>query len=300
MRAFIYDKYGYYPKDEFSTSFEYQGWFFKLEICEKSDMEIHSLRLLLNELNQNFEHLGSDIMLTRDGHYVSNSEYGPVVLVAIKNGEVDFNTLYRIHQLYFQKFSRTRLLISHLRELWLNKINVIEERILLSLPLDDKEYSYMYNLGQYGLGLAENAIQYLLDTSLYYGDQIINTTLAHKRIDSMNSFYLFNPFNLVIDSPMRDLAELYKNNLISLESLYQLLKLYPLSSLDASLLLARCLYPNQIFDILEDYYELKKDVKDRVNYYMDTLNQQEFKLKKIHSFLVKNYKIRPISWLEEK
>ena len=37
MRAFIYDKYGYYPDEEYSTSFEYQGWFFKLEICEKND-----------------------------------------------------------------------------------------------------------------------------------------------------------------------------------------------------------------------------------------------------------------------
>ena len=58
MRAFIYDKYGYYPDEEYSTSFEYQGWFFKLEICEKNDTELYSLRLLLNEINQScFENL---------------------------------------------------------------------------------------------------------------------------------------------------------------------------------------------------------------------------------------------------
>lgn len=298
MRAFIYDKYGYYPNDEFSTSFEYKDWFFKLEISEKTDNEIHSLRLLLNELNQCFDSLGSDIILTRDGHYVSNSEYGPVVLVAIKNGSVNFSTLYQIHQIYYQKFKSIKLMISHIRNLWINKTTTIEERILTSLPIDDKEYSNMYILGEYGLGLAENAIQYLLDTALYYGDEIINTTLTHKRIDDFNSFYLFNPFNLIIDSPMRDLAELYKNDLISLEDLYSLLKKYPLNQQDASLLLARCLFPNQIFDILEDYYELKKDVKDRVNYLFNTLNQREVKLKKIHSFLVKQFSIRPISWLE--
>ena len=54
MRAFIYDKYGYYPDEEYSTSFEYQGWFFKLEICEKNDTELHSLRLLLKEINPLF------------------------------------------------------------------------------------------------------------------------------------------------------------------------------------------------------------------------------------------------------
>ena len=297
MRAFIYDKYGYYPDEEYSTSFEYQGWFFKLEICEKNDTELHSLRLLLNELNQNYDNLGSDIILSRDGHYVSNSEYGPVVLVAIKEGEVNINDLFKMHQLYFQRFNN-KLLISHLRNLWLNKIQNIEERILPILPLDDKEFSLLYNLSEYALGLAENAIQYLLDVALFYGDEIKNTTLSHKRIDELNSFYLFNPFNLIIDSPMRDLAELYKNNILSLEQLFDLLKRYQINSLDASLLFARCLYPNQIFDILEDYYELKKDVKKRVEYYNKTLTQFEFKLRKLHKFLVNNYQIRPISWLE--
>mgnify|MGYP000538915702 FL=1 len=121
----------------------------------------------------------------------------------------------------------------------------------------------------------------------------------HKRIDELNSFYLFNPFNLIIDSPMRDLAELYKNDLLSLEQLYDLLKRYPLTSLDASLLLARCLYPNQIFDLLEDYYELKKDITNRVNQLIISINSKEFKLKKLHKFLVSNYQIRPISWLDK-
>ena len=97
---------------------------------------------------------------------------------------------------------------------------------------------------------------------------------------------------------MRDLAELYKNNILSLEQLFDLLKRYQINSLDAYLFFARCLYPNQIFDILEDYYELKKDVKKRVEYYSNTLTQFEFKLRKLHKFLVNNYQIRPISWLE--
>lgn len=298
MRAFIYDKYGYYPPEEFSTSFEYQGWFFKLEISEKNDAEIHSLRLMLNELNQAFENLGSDVMMTRDGHYVSASKYGPVVLVAIRIGEVDFSTLTKIHSLYLGKFQKTHLMISHLRNLWMHKADVIEERILPSLPKDDKKFSDVHLLGHYALGMAENAVQYLLDTALYYGDEVRLTTLAHKRIDALDSFYLFNPFNFVIDSPMRDFAELYKNSLISMESMYDLLRQYPLDAQAASLLLARCLFPNQIFDILEDYYELKKDIRKRTDLMMDALDSQLLKLKKLHRFLVKNYGIRPVSWLE--
>ncbi|CDC42532.1 spore coat protein [Firmicutes bacterium CAG:449] len=298
MRAFLYDKYGYYPDEEYSTSFTYQGWFFKLEISEKNDYELASLKKLLNDINNSFQNLGSDIVLTRDGHYVTTSEYGPVVLVAIKEGKVTIDTLFKMHQMFYNQF-QNQLTVSYLRNLWLNKINTIEERIIPSLPNDNKEFSSLYILSMYALGSAENAIQYLLDIIYYYGNEIKNTSLVHKRIDELNSFYLFNPFNLIIDSPMRDLAELYKNDLLSLEQLYDLLKRYPLTSLDASLLLARCLYPNQIFDLLEDYYELKKDITNRVNQLIISINSKEFKLKKLHKFLVSNYQIRPISWLDK-
>lgn len=298
MRAFLYDKYGYYPDEEYSTSFTYQGWFFKLEISEKNDYELASLKNLLNDINNSFQNLGSDIVLTRDGHYVTTSEYGPVVLVAIKEGKVTIDTLFKMHQMFYNQF-QNQLTVSYLRNLWLNKINTIEERIIPSLPNDNKEFSSLYILSMYALGSAENAIQYLLDIIYYYGNEIKNTSLVHKRIDELNSFYLFNPFNLIIDSPMRDLAELYKNDLLSLEQLYDLLKRYPLTSLDASLLLARCLYPNQIFDLLEDYYELKKDITNRVNQLIISINSKEFKLKKLHKFLVSNYQIRPISWLDK-
>lgn len=298
MRAFLYDKYGYYPDEEYSTSFTYQGWFFKLEISEKNDYELASLKKLLNDINNSFQNLGSDIVLTRDGHYVTTSEYGPVVLVAIKEGKVTIDTLFKMHQMFYNQF-QNQLTVSYLRNLWLNKINTIEERIIPSLPNDNKEFSSLYILSMYALGSAENAIQYLLDIIYYYGNEIKNTSLVHKRIDELNSFYLFNPFNLIIDSPMRDLAELYKNDLLSLEQLYDLLKKYPLTSLDASLLLARCLYPNQIFDLLEDYYELKKDITNRVNQLIISINSKEFKLKKLHKFLVSNYQIRPISWLDK-
>mgnify|MGYP004541223885 FL=1 len=298
MRAFLYDKYGYYPDEEYSTSCTYQGWFFKLEISEKNDYAIASLNKLLNDINNSFQNLGSDSVLTRDGHYVTTSEYGPVVLVAIKEGKVTIDTLFKMHQMFYNQF-QNQLTVSYLRNLWLNKINTIEERIIPSLPNDNKEFSSLYILSMYALGSAENAIQYLLDIIYYYGNEIKNTSLVHKRIDELNSFYLFNPFNLIIDSPMRDLAELYKNDLLSLEQLYDLLKRYPLTSLDASLLLARCLYPNQIFDLLEDYYELKKDITNRVNQLIISINSKEFKLKKLHKFLVSNYQIRPISWLDK-
>lgn len=297
MRAFIYDKYGYYPPNEDSTSFEYKGWFFKLEISEKNDSQINELRLLLDKINTEFNPLGCDILLTRDNRYVSYSEYGPVIMVAIKMGEVNTDTLLKMHSLFFNKFNE-KMKISKLRELWLSKSRNIEERILPSIPIDNKEFHKMKIIGEYTLYLIENAIQYLLDSQIYYGDEISNVTLTHKRIEKLDAFYLFNPSNLVVDSPMRDLSELYKNDEIIIEDLCSLIKKYNISSLDASLLMARCIYPSKFVDLFEDYYELKKDVKSLVTKYYDLIYVQLIKLKKLHAYLVKNYMIRPINWLK--
>ena len=299
MRAFLYDKYGYYPEDEFATSFEQDGWIFKLEISEKNDIEIHSLRVLLEEIHQKIPSLGSDIIMTRDGHYVSMSEYGPVVLIAVKNIAVNHNTLHQLHMSFLGQFNNEDLRISHLRNLWIDKTNIIEEKIISSIPLTDEVNKHIYLITQYALGLSENAIQYLLDTSTYYGDKIVNTTITHKRLDRLDSFYLMNPFNLIIDSPMRDLAELYKNNQIPLNELSKLLNNYKLSPLDASLLLARCLYPSHIFDVVEDYYELHKSFEEKGEELYLNLESNILRIKKLYRLLVSKYSIRPISWLEQ-
>jgi hypothetical protein len=68
--------------------------------------------------------------------------------------------------------------------------------------------------------------------------------------------------------------------------------------MDASLLMARCIYPSKFVDLFEDYYELKKDVKSLVTKYYDLIYAQLIKLKKLHAYLVKNYMIRPINWLK--
>ena len=202
-----------------------------------------------------------------------------------------------MHYEFFNKFEE-KMMVSKLKELWINKSSNIEEKILPSLPIDNKEYKNMRVIGEYALYMIENAIQYLLDMEIYYGDDIKNVTLAHKRLDKLDTFYLFNPFNLVIESPMRDLGELYKNNQITIEELTNLLNKYNITSQDASLLMARCIYPSKIVDIYEDYYELKKDVKPLLNKYYILIDTHIVKLKKLHKYLVNNYKIRPINWLK--
>ena len=71
----------------------------------------------------------------------------------------------------------------------------------------------------------------------------------------MDTFDFFNPFNFVFDHPIRDFAELYKNNVIDFANLISILEYYRLDSKIATLFVARLLYPSEVFDALEDNLE---------------------------------------------
>ena len=51
MRAFIFDKYGYYEDDEFASEFDYQGWHFKLEKTDRNEEELEELNEYVKRLN---------------------------------------------------------------------------------------------------------------------------------------------------------------------------------------------------------------------------------------------------------
>ena len=108
---------------------------------------------------------------------------------------------------------------------------------------------------------------------------------------------LFNPFNIVIDSPTRDLAFLYKEKAINLNELISIIDYYKLDQMEISLLMARALFPTATFDILEDYFALKKDIKLSIVKKHKKTKREVNLLVELHKRLVEKYKIRPIEWL---
>ena len=91
------------------------------------------------------------------------------------------------------------------------------------------------------LGLAQNAMQYLSEIIVDFGHHLQDLTLVHKRLKNLDSFEFFNPFNLIVDHPLKDLCELYKNDYLSFEELQQKLNFYHLDSKSASVFVARML-----------------------------------------------------------
>lgn len=298
MRAFLFDQYGYYPPHEDDSEFELEGWTFKLEaIQDQKEEELQSLNEFLQTLMQLFPTMGAQIITNRKGTFISEDDYGKVILVATKKQKMRIQDIIKIHQQYVNSPSEIPYTTTYLSSLWEEKINSIEQKILPSIRVDDFAYQKIMVAAIYALGLAENALQYLTEIAIDYGKEISPLTLSHRRLESLDSHTVFDPLNLILDSPIRDIAEAWKYKVITTTELLQILPTYQLSIKEVSLLFARMLFPTRFFDLLEKHYGERVDVRKQILAYYREMNQDLVELKKVEQLLVKNYGIRPISWL---
>ena len=298
MRAFLFDQYGYYPPHEDDSEFELEGWTFKLEaIQDQKEEELQSLNDFLQRLMQRMWTRGVQIITNRKGTFISEDDYGKVILVATKKQKMRIQDIIKIHQHYVNSPSEIPYTTTYLSSLWEEKINSIEQKILPSIRVDDFAYQRIMVAAIYALGLAENALQYLTEIAIDYGKEISPLTLSHRRLESLDSHTVFDPLNLILDSPIRDIAEAWKYKVITTTELLQILPTYQLSIKEVSLLFARMLFPTRFFDLLEKHYGERVDVRKQILAYYREMNQDLLELKKVEQLLVKNYGIRPISWL---
>lgn len=300
MQAFIYDLYGYYPPYD-EVEFDYQGWHFVLEATnDLQETDIQSLDEFASSIANIFPNAGVKIIKNRYDQYLSKDEKGNLILVAYKNVSFTLNDLSKIHQYFNGSNSKTPYLISYLMSLWEEKIALIEEKIIPSFKIDDYFYYRAMIAINHGLGLAYNALQYLAELKIDFNDEISPLTITHRRLYSFKAQSMLDPLSFVLDSPVRDLAELFKAKVITKEELLNSLKRYQFSIKDISLLMARILFPTPLFDLLEKHYSERIDVRNQILNYYYHLNDYIEKIKYIERYLVTNYGIRPISWLQEK
>lgn len=298
MQTYIYDHYGYIIEDDYAKEFTYRGFHFKLESHDKNEQELSSLRELVREINKTLFNQGVDIIENAMGLLGCVEESSSISLVGVKIFNVSINDLNRMHKEYLsvgdKSYGNTLL---ETKILWETKIDLIENTILPSIDRTMNNYHLIYSIIAYSIGLAENALTYLNDIIIDYGSDVRNVTIAHKRLYTLNSFDLLNPFNLVLDSPMRDLAELYKNDVLDNASLINEIEKYRIDTKEAMILFSRILFPNKVFDILEDYYIEKKRMDEELISYYYFINKKMKEISSLHQFLINSFGIRPIEWL---
>lgn len=293
MKSFIYDHYGYSIENE-NKEFEYNNFTFSLESHDKTLLELEEMNNYTISLARDLYGKRAYIVPTRKDKLMVNQQYENISLVAVENFKISIDDLIKMHQVHWKKAKNIKL--SFIKNRWINKLDFIENKVLPSLRVDDYYYQIIFVCFIHSSGMACNAITYLQDCIIDYGDNMENVTLAHKRM-KLTSYDLINPFNLIVDSPMRDLAELYKNDLIDDNKLFELFKLYQVNNKDLSLFFSRLLYPSQFFDLLEEEYEKRENIFRHIENYYFSIEKQEERIKKIHSYLTKNYGLRNINWL---
>lgn len=292
MLSFLFEQYGYYPKDFIDNSFTVNEWIFKLIETDYDLKKIDEIDNYILNIRDTFDGEGPFIIKTRSNQKISYIDNKKYVLISVKKRNLSLKDLNKFHCLFFN--NKNFVDLKNLLSTWKSRIEYIEKDMISTLRIDSVYYNKNLEVTLFCLGIAQNAIQYLNDIILDYDDKIENITITHKRMSDLNSFDFFNPLNFIEDHPIRDIVDLYQNNFITFTEFVSFVEYYQLDNKTASLFMARLLYPAKVFDLLEENAN-KKETGFRIQY---NIQKELCKFKKIYLFLKEKYNIRPINWLD--
>ena len=188
--------------------------------------------------------------------------------------------------------------LDYIISLWEDKINLIEEKNIPNIQMDDYFYNYVMKSSIYIIGLAENAIQYVKNIMLDYRINTLPLTISHRRLKYFSFLELLNPFNIVIDFKGRDYVELFKNNLITIDELFQCIDKEHMTIMEVSMIFARIIFPSNYFDLFEQSYLTHHDIRNKIIDFYNNIEEYQNELYLIHNKFVNKYKIRTINWLK--
>lgn len=172
------------------------------------------------------------------------------------------------------------------KTLWSNKNDYLEYQINqfgLDYPLLRESFAY-FN------GLSEIAVQILNDT---FNN---NLYIVHKRISYHTTYYdFYNPFNMVLDSKVRDIAEYYKDAFLYIKDLKleYFFNNYNLTNNEKLLFLSRMLYPTFYYDMFEKIIN-KLEKEEKIKKIINNIDEYENLLNIISNYIGFN-----ISWLKK-
>ena len=184
--------------------------------------------------------------------------------------------------------------------LWETKIDYFE----LFINHNINKYPKLNKFANYFIGMGEVAISYVKDTfESTKPNSYDNLVISHRRITSNTTLReLYNPVNLVIDHPVRDIAEylkmLFLSNAYKNIDLKELISQIALSNYGARLFIARMLFPSFFFDSFEMLIDNKLAEKD-VIYIINNMNAYEEFVLEIYNILKENYFLPEIDWLKK-
>ena len=228
-------------------------YFYPVHYDKNNLYEFYRLNRDIIKINPN----SSEIVLNKFGDSVTLFQNKNYVLVRIGiNYYVDIDSL---------DLNKYKLLYRNMwDELWEKKIDYLEYQYshIKGKNLELNQYFDFF------CGLTENAISLYKSFFSQYGN--VSLFLQHKRY---NSFFYNDPFNLVIDYRVRDVAETIKYKFFEDEldnkNIDSYIKHYKFSKSELYLLYVRLLYPSIYFDVYEKIINSEDEDRD----YSSTFNK---------------------------
>lgn len=198
-----------------------------------------------------------------------------------------------IRKINISKYEFKKLKIDNWNYIWQRKIDYFEFQMLHikgKYKIVDESFDYF-------IGLAENAISYLWINRL---DNTNENTICRRRIDKDNNY---NPLNMVIDCPMRDVGEylklLFWTKSYDEAKLRKIIKTIIMQNENVKILFARLLYPSHYFDIYEKIIQKEQKEKELINI-INRIDEYEEYISKIYEIIKEDYKdINPIEWIKK-
>lgn len=180
--------------------------------------------------------------------------------------------------------------------LWENKVDYYE----MQLGENEKKYPLIRESFDYFVGLAENAISYLVNTKLE-----LKPTINDQKVVSHNNIEisLNEPSNLILDHKARDVAEYIKysffnNNQNIFNELNEYFYHNYYSPYGIRVLFSRILYPSFYFNTYDKIISGKVEEKE-LNKIISKINNYEIYLYNIYLYLRKYYNIPSVEWLKK-
>ncbi len=209
-------------------------------------------------------------------------------------------------------------------DLWVKRIDALEE---WRKNYRSRKYTEFETLFQetfpYYLGLAENAVQYLVDTEIDVPKQQSDSgTICHERFDRqawVENGRIKLPHRWIWDHPARDLAEWvrresgsrYKpDQQMARNFLYEYTRFQPLSPYGWRQFYARLLFPLRYFETVEGFYrqdgtganEEQARYERRLNRIVENAGANEEMLRQMPAIIEQvsgNAQVQQLEWLQE-
>lgn len=180
--------------------------------------------------------------------------------------------------------------------LWGNMIDYYE----MQIGQNEKKYPLIRESLDYYIGMAENAISYLVNTKKEVKkENSDNMVLAHNNLNHS----LFDPLNIIFDHKARDLAEYIKlsffnNNKDIFKELDEYFFYNRYSLYGIRVLYARVLYPSYYFKLYDKILRGENEEKE-LKPIISRINEYEDYLYNLSLYLNKYYDIPSVDWLKK-